>query len=94
MWQRKQAQQRGFGISRDMASAAARIAKAVGADPKVLMKRAAAKAKASGFCTGKMCRVEEIRTWAHRQGRSLGGALGAFAEAIVAAPGKVTQDRC
>merc|ERR1719247_3901029 len=40
-------------------AAAERLARALGADPKALRAKAAAKAKAAGFCKAAVCTVEE-----------------------------------
>ena len=74
-------------------AAADRTAKAIGADPKVLMKKAATKAKVAGFCTGAVCRAEEIKAWAHNLGQSLSGSLGIYAKALAHAVSKVTHER-
>ena len=83
MLQRKQRQQRkppAHKPARSIGTAAERNAKDSG--PKELMKEAAARAKKAGFCTGETCRDEEIRAWAGKRGRLLGGTLGAFAKTI------------
>ena len=64
-------------------AAAERMAKVLGVDRRVIMFKAAAAAKGAGFCTGAKCRVEEIKEWALKRGRSMKGRLGAFAKALV-----------
>ena len=98
MWQRRQQRQQQkktptpkHAVS-DVVGTAEQVAKTIGTEPKVLLKKAAAKAKAAGFCTrGSLgqCRLEEIRAWALKKGRSIGGTLGAYAKAIAGAVAKV-----
>ena len=84
---------KGFGApkaDKDVA-AAEEVAEALGEDPKELMKKAVAKAKEAGLCTGAACRIEEIKEWAREEGRLAQGSLGAFARAIAHAMAKVTD---
>merc|ERR1719460_2595776 len=55
------------------------------------MAEAGAAAMKAGFCKGKVCTLEEIKAWARKHGKGLGGALGVYAAALAGKAGSADE---